>query len=297
MNEKKCSALRFALPKGRMQEGVFRLLDEAGISVSASARGYRPVVSIPNIETKILKPQNIVDMLQLGSRDLGFAGQDWCRELGSKANDPNNELVEVLNTGLNPVRLVAAAPENLLVGGQLPDRRLRVASEYESLTRQWIAGRSIDAQFVRSNGATEVFPPEDADLIIDNTSTGATLRDNGLVIVDELMQSSTCLYASREAWQDECKRPQIEDLKLLLQAVLEGRRRNMIEVNVSAQNLDQVINVLPAMQKPTVSPLFEEAGYAVRAAILRTELPAVIPQIKASGGRDIVVSELNQIIP
>lgn len=289
------SALRFALPKGRMQKGVFELMDEAGVSITASTRGYRPVVSIANIETKILKPQNIVEMLQQGSRDLGFAGADWVEELG--AGESQGDLVEVLDTGLNPVRLIAAAPKELLVDGKLPAKRLRVASEYESLTKQWIANRQMDDQFVRSNGATEVFPPEDADLIVDNTATGATLRDNGLVIVDELMRSSTRMYASRAAFEDDGKRARIEDLKMLLQAVLEGRLRSMIEVNVSADKLSEIIAVLPAMQNPTVSPLFGDAGYAVRAAVLRSELATVIPRIKSSGGRDVVVSDVNQIIP
>lgn len=295
MNSTQSSALRFALPKGRMQKGVFSLLEEAGISITASTRGYRPVISVADIETKILKPQNIVGMLQQGSRDLGFAGADWVEELGAGAGQ--GELVEVLDTGLNPVQLIAAAPRELLFDGQIPAKRLRVASEYESLTKKWIADRAMDDQFVRSNGATEVFPPEDADLIVDNTATGATLRDNGLVIVDDLMRSSTRLYASRAAYDDDRKRARIEDMKMLLQAVLEGRRRSMIEVNVSAEQLSDIIAVLPAMQNPTVSPLFGDAGYAVRAAVLRSELAEVIPRIKSSGGRDVVVSDVNQIIP
>ncbi len=286
--------LRFALPKGRMQNGVYQLLNEAGISITASSRGYRPVVSIPGIETKILKPQNIVEMLQLGSRDLGFAGADWVSEL---SNDPADEPVEIFDTGLDPVRLVAAAPSELLVDGKLPDSELRVASEYESLTRKWFARASLAAKFVRSNGATEVFPPEDADLIVDNTATGATLRDNGLVIIDDLMRSSTRLYASRAAFEDDTKRAKIEDIKLLLEAVLEGRQRSMIELNVSSENLEKIISVLPAMKQPTVAPLFGDSGYAVRAAVLKSELTTVIPKIKASGGRDLVVSKVNQIIP
>src|SRR5438477_7080076 len=113
------SILRLALPKGRMQEGVFRLLGDAGIRVRDAGRGYRTELSLPGFETKLLKPQNIVEMLHLGSRDVGFAGADWVAELGG-------ELVELLDTGLDPVRLVAAAPASLLAGGGLPARRLVV---------------------------------------------------------------------------------------------------------------------------------------------------------------------------
>ena len=286
-------SLRFALPKGRMQKGIFQLLGEAGISIRASERGYRPVVSISGVETKILKPQNIVEMLQLGSRDLGFAGADWVQEYGA---DGNGQLVEILDTGLDPVRLVAAAPVELLENGKLPSTSLRVASEYETLTKQWIEREKIDATFVKSNGATEVFPPEDADLIVDNTATGATLRDNGLLIVDELMRSSTRLYASQAAYDNPDKRSRIENIRMLLQAVLSGRSRRMVEVNVSEEALEKIVLVIPAMQKPTIAPLFGESGYAVRAAVLRSDIPELIPKIKSLGGRDIVVSDINQIV-
>ena len=164
--------LHLALPKGRMQEGVFALLRDAGVAVRTGARGYRPTVGLPATEAKILKPQNIVEMLDAGSRDLGFAGADWVAEKGA-------DLVEVLDLALDPVRVVAAAPVALLdADGALPARPLVVASEYERLTTAWVADQGLEARFVRSYGATEVLPPEDADLIVDNTATGATLAAN-----------------------------------------------------------------------------------------------------------------------
>jgi ATP phosphoribosyltransferase len=281
--------IRLALPKGRMQEGVLSLLAAAGIRVGASDRGYRPAVSLAGYEAKILKPQTIIEMLHHGSRDVGFAGADWVAELGADA-------VELLDTGLDPVRLVAAAPKCILDGGRLPRRRLVVASEYERLTRGWIAGRELDAVFVRSYGATEVFPPEDADLIVDNTASGSTLKANGLVAVDELMTSSTRLYASPTALADAPRRQAIDELVMLLTAVLEARERVMVEVNVPCDRLEAVIAVLPCMREPTVSPLHGGAGYAVKSAVPRDELPRVIPAIKRAGGADLVVTAPAQIV-
>src|SRR5947208_11448970 len=215
---------RLGLPKGRMETGVLTLLADAGIHVRPSARGYRPDVSLPGAEAKLLKPQNIVEMLVLGSRDVGFAGADSVAELEA-------DVVELLDTGLDPVQLVAATPIALLESGRLPTRRLVVASEYERLTRRWIGTNGLCAEFVRSYGATEVFPPEDADVIVDNTATGATLEANGLVVVDELMRSSTRLYANPEALEDRARRRRIDDLVMLLESVLVARRRVMLEVN------------------------------------------------------------------
>jgi ATP phosphoribosyltransferase len=284
-----------------MEQAVLTLLSDAGIRVRPSARGYRPDVSLPGAEAKMLKPQNIVEMLALGSRDIGFAGADWVAELeggpGGGGSGGAADVVELLDTGLDPVQLVAAAPVALLEGGQLPKRRLIVASEYERLARRWISAGGLCAEFVRSYGATEVFPPEDADVIVDNTATGATLEANGLAIVDTLMRSSTRLYAHRAALDDPPRRRFIDDLVLLINSVLEARRRVMLEVNASAACLDAVVAVLPSMRQATVSRLFGDTGYAVKAAVPRELLPQVIPAVKAAGGTDVVVSTLSQIVP
>lgn len=284
------STLRLALPKGRMEAGVVDLLGDAGIQVTPTARGYRPAVSLPDVDTKVMKPQNIVEMLALGRRDVGFAGADWVAEM-------NAEVVEIMDTGLDPVRVVVAAPDSLLEGGSLPARRLVVTSEYENLTRHWIDERKLDAEFARSFGATEAFPPEDADVIVDNTATGATLRANNLQILDTLMTSSTRFYASPAAWSDPVRRERIEILRLLLDSVLNARRRVMLEVNASAECLDRVVSLLPCMRQATVAPLFGNSGYAVKAAIPREALPHVVPAVKAAGGTDVVVTSIAQIVP
>jgi ATP phosphoribosyltransferase len=282
--------LRLALPKGHMQDGVFKLFEDAGIRVRTGARGYRPTISLPGYETKVLKPQNIVEMLQFGSRDLGFAGADWVAEL-------QLNLVELLDTGLDPVRLVAAAPVELLDGGELPKRTLVVASEYAQLTQAWIRRRGLSATYVRSFGATEVFPPEDADCIVDNTATGSTLEANGLMIVDELMTSSTRLYANPRALDDPAKRGRVDDLVMLIRSVLEARQRVMLELNVTREALEALVRILPCMREPTIAPLHGDAGFAVKVAVLRKDLPTLIPRIKACGGTDLVVSAVAQIVP
>lgn len=304
------TVLELGLPKGRMQAEVLRLMADAGLPVRADERGYRPQVGeaagrrdeaspggaaaygrAPRYEAKFLKPQNIVQMLSLGSRDVGFAGADWTRELGSAA-------VELLDTGLDPVRIVVAAPSSLLEGGKLPARKgLRMASEYEALAREWMSRNAPEASFVRSYGATEVFPPEDADLILDNCATGSTLRANGLEIVGEVMRSSTRLYASKAAMADPPKREAAESLAILLGAVLEARRRVMVEVNVPGARLAELTEALPCMKSPTVSPLNGGRDFAVRVAAPRSALASLIPEIKRRGGTDIVVSDICQIVP
>lgn len=283
--------LRLALPKGRMQDKVFALLADAGIPVRGGARAYRPQIALPDADVKVLKPQNVVEMLQAGSRDVGFAGADWVRELRA-------ELVELLDTGLDPVRMVAAAPASILENGRPPaGRAIVVASEYENTTRAWITERGLRATFVRSYGATEVFPPEDADCIVDIAQSGETLRANSLVVFDELATSSTRLYASPRALREPSTRTAIDRLVMLLKSVLEARARVMIEVNVAPADLERVVSILPCMREPTVAALHGGAGYAVKSAVPRDRLAVLIPEIKARGGTDLVVFSPAQIIP
>jgi len=297
--------VRLGLPKGRMQTKVIQLMSDAGLPVVIDEREYRPRVGngTPTIqyEAKLLKPQNVVEMLATGSRDIGFAGADWVRELGV-------DLVELLDTGLDPVRIVAAAPETLAkragpVGttkgawlaacGKPP----LIASEYENISAEWMAEKMPEAGFIRSYGATEVFPPEDADLIIDNCATGSTLRANGLVIVDTVMESSTRLYASKRAMENPATRNAAEALVVILTSVLEARRRVMLEVNVSQADLQSVIEILPCLRSPTLSPLEGGKAFAVRVAAPRNRLAELIPEIKRRGGTDIVVTQLSQLVP
>jgi ATP phosphoribosyltransferase len=234
--------IHLALPKGHMQENVFKLLEEAGIKVSLNnARGYRPSVPLPNYDCKLLKPQNILGMLDAGVRDLGFAGSDWMTELGIEG------LVEVLDTGLDPVRIVAAGPDPTILskGVGAGGRKLIVASEYSGLTKRWLAAKGIEAHFLRAYGATEALPPEDADIIVDNAATGSTLKANALEILDTLMHSTTRLYASKQAWANPAKRARIQELVLLLKAVLEARKRLMVSFNLPVDKLDQLGEWLP----------------------------------------------------
>ena len=284
------SIIRFAIPKGRMYDGVSKLMQEAGISIRTSSRDYRPSISLQGFDVKILKPRAIIEMLDIGARDLGFAGADWVAE-------DNADLIELLDTGMDRVRLVAAVPEQSDEDELLNRAGALVASEYVNITKRWIEQRGFNAKLIRSYGATEVLPPEDADCIVDNTATGSTLSANALRIIDELMISTTRIYASKAAMMNSEKRRQIERFVLLIRSVLEARKRVMLELNVSKSDLESVVAVLPCMRQPTVAPMHNADGFAVKVAVLRDQLTEVIPLIKERGGSDIIVTQPEQIVP
>lgn len=281
--------LSVLIPKGRIYDNVAKLFTEAGISISLAERTYRPSIGVDWLEGKVMKPQNVGQLLELGSHDVGFTGRDWIVET-------NSDVVEVMDLGFDRVRIVAAVP-SVLDDAALRGKRLVVATEYVGIAEAWLAKAGYDYRIVRTYGATEVFPPDDADMIVDNTSTGRTLVENGLRIVDTLLESSTRFVASRSALDDPDKRRRIEELAMLFRAVLDGRDRVMLEMNVTKLRFPGLVAGLPAMRSPTVAPLYGDDGYAVKIAVKRGEVPELIPALKNLGATDIVEYDLRKVVP
>ena len=281
--------LRVLVPKGRIFDNIARLFDEAGLPISMTDRTYRPRVEAEWLDMKIMKPQNVGELLELGSHDAGFTGVDWILESGA-------DVEEVLDLGFDRVRIVAAVPAELNEAA-LRQKKIVAATEYVRLAAAWLARQGYDHRILRTYGATEVFPPDDADMIIDNTSSGQTLKDNGLRIIDTLLESSTRFVASKTAMADREKRGRIEELAMLFRAVLDGRERVMIEMNLPKQGFEETAASLPAMRSPTVSPLYGEGGYAVKIAVKKSEVPGLIPRLKKLGALDIVEYDLRKVVP
>jgi len=280
--------LKMVIPKGRLYAEVVRLLNDAGFAVEADSEAYRPSVGLFGFEAKVLKPQNIPRLVELGAHDIGFTGHDWVVESGA-------HLTEVMDLKFNPVRIAAAVPEGF-AEDEARSRRLIVASEYETIARRFLDERGFDAVLLRTFGATEVFPPDDADMIVDNVSTGRTLRAHRLKIFAELLSSTTRLVADPEALRDPWKSERIEEVVLLLRSVLDARSRVMLEMNVPPERLDSIVALLPCMRSPTVSTLFAGRGYAVKAAVPRAETARLIPLLKKAGAGDILEYEFGKVI-
>jgi ATP phosphoribosyltransferase len=281
--------LRILIPKGRIFDNVSKLFSEAGIAVSLSDRTYRPSIGADWLDGKVMKPQNVGELLELGSHDAGFTGLDWIRETGA-------EVEEVMDLGFDKVRIVAAVPAELDEAA-LRKKKLVVATEYVNIAEGWLKAKGYDYRIVRTYGATEVFPPDDADMIVDNTATGRTLQDNGLRIVDTLLESSTRFVASKSAVADPDKNERIKELAMLFHAVLDGREKVMLEMNVTKLRFPDLVTGLPAMRSPTVAPLYGDDGYAVKIAVKKGEVPTLIPRLKKLGATDIVEYDLRKVVP
>jgi len=290
----KVNRLKLVIPKGRLQDKAVALLESIGISLTFSTRSYRPICSDPDIEIKLLKPQNITSLIALGRHDVGFAGYDWLLENNL---DKSPDITELLDLGYNKVRLIAAVPDELAINDRWKNMRLVVASEYTNIAQRYLAERRLNAVLIKSHGATEALPPEDADMIIDNTSTGATLIANHLTIVDEILQSTTRVFASTAAMDDPGKREKLDQMTMLMQSTLNAQRKVLLEMNVSKEDLEKLVNKLPAMRSPTVAPLYGQEGYAVKVAVPSKDVSTLIPQLLELGARDILEYRLQKLVP
>jgi ATP phosphoribosyltransferase len=281
--------LRILIPKGRIFDNVSRLFADSGFPISLADRTYRPVIGADWMDAKIMKPQNVGELLELGSHDAGFTGIDWIKESGA-------DVAELLDLGMDKVRIVAAVPAALDEAG-MRAKKLVAATEYVNLAEAWLKEQGYSYRILRTYGATEVFPPDDADMIIDNTSSGQTLRDNGLRIIATIMESSTRFVASREAMANPEKRRRIEELTMLFKAALDGRDRIMLEMNIPKARFAEIVAGLPAMKSPTVAPLYGDEGFAVKIAVKKSEVPELIPRLKKLGAGDIVEYDLRKVVP
>jgi ATP phosphoribosyltransferase len=191
---------------------------------------------------------------------------------------------------------VAAVPEELARNGDWKNRPIVLASEYRKLAQDYIQKQKLNAVYIQTYGATEALPPEDADMIIDNTSTGSTLRQNRLVIVDELMRSTTRFICNSQTLEDPWKRQKLEELKMLMRSTLQAEEKVLLEMNVPLEALEQLVSNVPCMRSPTVSPLWNEEGYAVKIAVPARDVSILIPKLVAAGARDILEYRLEKIV-
>jgi ATP phosphoribosyltransferase len=284
--------LKLTLPTGHIQEKVLKLLEQIGISFLSTGRSYRPVCTDPSIQAKMLKAQNIPALVALGRHDCGFSGHDWIYEQGA-------EVVELIDLGFDPVRIVAAMPEELVDSNKkIPNRnrQIIVASEYERLAKDFIRKEGIDAIYLHAYGATEALPPEDADIIIDNTASGTTLHHNRLQIIGELMRSTTRFFCNKMALEDPQKRKKLEEMTMLMKSTIQAREKVLIEMNVADDVFDKIVNNLPCMRAPTVSRLHNSSGYAVKIAVPARDVPDLIPRLVQLGATDILEYKVEKIV-
>lgn len=286
--------LKILLAKGRIYESVYELLNDVGITIHLPDRTYFPTTNQKDLAFQVVKPQITSALLAQNKADVGFSGKDWVYE-----NGVQNKVVEIMDLGFDPVRIVAAVPETVDFDALLK-KPVTIATEYQNLSKNWIKEKKVDGTIFRTWGTSEGFvrddPDSEAQILIDNTSTGSSLKANRLKICDTLMTSSTRMYASKEAMKDPAKKQKIMELKMLFEAVLAARDKVMLEMNVSKKNFEKLVAAIPSMKSPTVAPLYGDDGYAIKIAVKKGEVPTLLPKLRDLGATDILEYALRKVL-
>ena len=289
--------LRLVLPKGSLERATFQLFEDADLAVTrGSDVDYRGSIDDPRVtEVMVLRPQEIPRYVESGMFDLGITGRDWVEETGADVETLTE--LHYSKATARPIRMVlAVAGDNPAESVNDLPSGVRVQTEYPELTRRFFADAGVDAEITLSYGATEAKIPEIADAVVEITETGRALRAAGLKVIDTIVVSYTELIANPASYADPKKRKAMEQLVTLLNGALEARGRVLMKLNVDEANLQQVIELLPALKSPTVSKLYGDDAFAVETVVAKSEINTLIPALKDAGACDIIELPIAKIV-
>ena len=288
------SKLRLGIPAGSLQQATAELLKKAGYHVTFPSRSYYPSIDDDEIECLLIRAQEMARYVEQGILDAGITGHDWIMETEAQVVD----ICELIFSKVSrrPVRWVLCVPNDSPVQSVQDLQGKRIATEAVGLTTRYLARHGVEARIEFSWGATEVKPPQLADAIVEVTETGSSLRANNLRIVDEVLQSTTRLIANKEAVTDPWKQSKLSDISMMLESCLAAEGKVGLMMNVARMDLDKVLELLPALQKPTVSTLSDPDWVDVNTIVEESIVRKIVPGLKEAGARGIVEYAINKII-
>ncbi len=287
--------LKLALPKGSLQERTLDLFEKAGFNIYVSSRGLRPTSDDSDLDLYLIRAQEVAQYISSGFIDCGITGLDWAQ--GHIENLVDLAELPFSRASNNPTKWVLVVPENSDIQSVQDLEGKRIATEGIDITKKYLAEKGVNCHLEFSWGATEVKVPDLVDAIVDVTETGSSIRANNLRIVDTLLTSFPHFYASKQAEQDAWKKAKMERVIMMLKASMLAQNKVGLKVNLPKDQLDLVVDKLPSLRRPTVSPLLgEENWVAVETIIDESVARKIIPDLKSHGGEGIIEYPLNKIV-
>jgi ATP phosphoribosyltransferase len=286
--------LKLGLPKGSLQDATLELFRRAGYEIKVNPRSYFPAVDDDEIECMLIRAQEMARYVEDGILDAGLTGKDWILENQADVVEIA-DLIYAKQT-FGKVRWVLAVPEKSPFQSVKDLQGKIIATELVKVTERYLEQNGVKAKVEFSWGATEVKPPVLADAIVEVTETGSSLRANGLRIIETILESNTKFFANRAAWADAWKRAKMETIVMLLKGAIEASGKVGLMLNVHKNDLDNVLSVLPALKRPTISHLSDPDWLAVNTIIEEKTVREIIPRLKAANAQGIVEYPLNKIV-
>ena len=286
--------LKLGIPKGSLENATVDLFRRAGFNITTGSRSYFPAIDDPEIECMLIRAQEMARYVEDGVLDAGLTGRDWVLETGATVETVADLIYAKQSFG--KVRWVLAVPEASTFQSVKDLNGKIIATELVAATKRYLERNGVHARVEFSWGATEVKPPVLADAIVEVTETGSSLRANNLRIIETVLESNTQLIANVDSWRDTWKRRKLEDVRMLLEGAIHALGKVGLMLNVQKDALECVLNVLPALRRPTVSSLSEEGWFAVNTILDESTVRTIIPRLKEAGAEGIVEYPLNKIV-
>ncbi len=287
--------LKLGLPKGSLEKATIELFEKAGWLIKPAARNYFPEIDDSELDCSICRPQEMSRYVEDGMLDAGITGKDWTME-----NESDTVLVCDLvysKVSRRPTRWIVAVAGDSDIETIEDLEGKKISTELVNVTKRFFDKKGINVTIEFSWGATEAKVVSGlADAIVEVTETESTIRAHGLKIIYELMESNTQFIASREAWDDSWKREKIENIALLLQGALNADRIVGLKMNVANEKLEEIVEILPSINAPTVAPLYNQDWCSVETVVSEDIVRDLIPKLKKSGAEGIIEYALNKVI-
>lgn len=287
--------LKIALPKGSLEEATYELFKKAGFSIRVSARSYFPAIDDPELEVILFRPQEMSRYIEDGIVDCGLTGHDWIVENHSRVVELCQ--LQYSKRTSNPVQWVLAVHNDSPFKAPKDLQGKKIVTELVQVTKRYLSKKRIKAEVEFSWGATEVKPPKLADAIVEATETGSSLRANNLRIIDVVLTSVPKFIANRKSYKDPWKLRKMQNIVMLLEGAIRAQQKVGLKMNVSKENLEEVLQILPALKNPTISSLSTKGWYDVDTIIDESVVREIIPALKKAGASGIIEYPLNKVIP
>jgi ATP phosphoribosyltransferase len=292
---RKMNKLKLGLPAGSLQNTTMEIFKKAGYNIHIGERSYYPYIDDEEIECVLMRAQEIPKYVEEQVLDVGLTGKDWINETAADVKELTD--LNYSKRGLRPVRLVLAVPYDSKITKVEDLEGMRIATELVESTRRYLKEKGVNATVSFSWGATEVKPPLLADAIAELTETGRSLKANNLRIIETILVSTPRVIMNHTSWADPWKKKKVDRMVTLLKGALLAEQKVMLKMNVHTDNLEKVVELLPALRRPTISNLCADNWVAVESVVDEVKVRTLICELQEAGAEGILEFPMNKIIP
>jgi ATP phosphoribosyltransferase len=287
--------LKFGIPKGSLESATVELFRKAGWNIALSSRSYFPTIDDDEMKCNLIRTQEMSKYVEKGTIDVGIAGRDWVMENDSDVVTVGDLIYSKVSR--RPAQWVLVVTQDSPIKSAADLKGKTISTELVGFTKRYFAERKIPVTVEFSWGATEAKVVEGlCDAVVEVTETGSTIRANGLRIVETLMTSNPIIIANKKAWENPWKREKIEQITTLLQSALKAENMVGLKLNAPKDKVEAIINVLPSLNFPTVSSLYNTDWVSIESILNEKEVRRIVPELLKMGAEGIIEYPLNKII-